>query len=78
MVLQLVKKFRIMKNISKFILGMIFVFGMTSMSDTNVVTEKLDTVNEYKVPCYYVFDVCDTVYPEDYGLFAACMRANGC
>lgn len=67
-----------MKNISKLILGIIFVFGMMPMSNAEVVeTAKPEAVEE-KVPCVYVYDVCDTVFPEDYGLFDACMQANGC
>ncbi len=31
-----------------------------------------------QVPCSNVFDVCDTVFPNDFGLFDACMVVNGC
>jgi len=66
-----------MKNISKLVLGMLFVFGMTSMADTKVAeAENVDAAK--KMDCYYAFVACDNHAPDDYGHFMECMDDNGC
>tara|TARA_B110000014_G_C19960525_1_gene497110 strand:- start:64 stop:267 length:204 start_codon:yes stop_codon:yes gene_type:complete len=66
-----------MKNISKLILGIGFVFGMTSMSDADV-SKTTTKVVVMRVPCENVFTVCDNHAPDNYEHFVSCMNANGC
>jgi hypothetical protein len=66
-----------MKNISKLILGMVFVFGMTSMSDVDV-SKTTKKVVVKQIPCSTVYTVCDNHAPDNYEHFASCMEANGC
>jgi hypothetical protein len=67
-----------MKNLSKLILGIVFVFGVMPSSNAKAIeTEKIDAVEE-TVPCPYVFEVCDVVFPDDYRAFDSCMQSNGC
>lgn len=64
----------IMKNISKLILGMVFVFGMTSMSGVNTIEAEKSTTKD----CATAYTVCDNHAPDDYEHFASCMDSNGC
>jgi len=68
-----------MKIFKTTILGLIFLFGLTAMSDSNKVEseQQFKTLNT-EIPCSTVFTVCDRAYPFTYYKFAACMAHNGC
>ena len=64
-----------MKNVKSIILGMVFLFGMSSMADANVSKR---TTKELKMACSTVFTICDYLNPTNYDQFAHCMTANDC
>lgn len=67
-----------MKNFKTVALGMIFLFGLTAMSN---ITKNEGTTNETvvgEIPCSTVYTVCDNANPDDYGYFLLCVQRNGC
>lgn len=69
----------------KVILGLVFVFGMTSISDAK--TKLATTIIE--VDCYFAYTVCDNnvsylakggnlSYELEFQIFDDCMTGNGC
>jgi len=73
-----------MKIFKTIILGTMFLFGLTAMSNT-VVTKKTSseenvsiTIEEQIAPCSTIYTICDYAQPTDHNAFVACMTRNGC
>ncbi|WP_417363021.1 hypothetical protein [Galbibacter sp.] len=69
-----------MKILKTFILGTIFLFGLTAMSsnEENLKSTSEKIVVKEQQACQLIFTECDGLYPDDHNGFDECMTRSGC